>query len=40
MLAKVCSAAVDGIEASPVEVEVNAGFGDTNIVIMGCLTPQ
>jgi hypothetical protein len=25
MLAKVCSAAVNGIEAYPVEVEVNAG---------------
>jgi hypothetical protein len=29
MLAKVCSAAVLGIDAYPVEVEVNAGFGDT-----------
>jgi hypothetical protein len=28
MLAKVCSAAVNGIEAYPVEVEVNAGYGD------------
>jgi hypothetical protein len=35
MLAKVCSAAVNGIEAYPVEVEVNAGFGDTLIVIVG-----
>ena len=35
MLAKVCSAAVNGIEAYPVEVEVNAGFGDTFIVIVG-----
>jgi magnesium chelatase family protein len=35
MLAKVCSAAVNGIEAYPVEVEVNAGFGDTVIVIVG-----
>src|SRR5438552_1164519 len=35
MLAKVCSAAVNGIEAYPVEVEVNAGFGDTIIVIVG-----
>ena len=33
MLAKVCSAAVNGIEAYPVEVEVNAGFGDTIIVV-------
>ncbi len=35
MLAKVCSAAVNGIEAYPVEVEVNAGYGDTFIVIVG-----
>lgn len=35
MLAKVCSAAVNGIDAYPVEVEVNAGWGDTLIVIVG-----
>src|SRR3954463_1726175 len=35
MLAKVCSAAVNGIEAYPVEVEVNAGWGDSMIVIVG-----
>src|ERR1700674_650977 len=35
MLAKVCSAAVNGIEAYPVEVEVNAGYRDTVIVIVG-----
>ncbi len=35
MLAKVCSAAVNGIEAYPVEVEVNAGFGDTFIILLG-----
>src|SRR6188508_3327221 len=35
MLAKVCSAAVNGIEAFPVEVEVNAGWGETLIVIVG-----
>ena len=35
MLAKVCSAAVNGIEAYPVEVEVNSGYGDTIIVIVG-----
>jgi magnesium chelatase family protein len=35
MLAKVCSAAVNGIEAYPVEVEVNAGWGDTLIVVVG-----
>jgi magnesium chelatase family protein len=32
---KVCSAAVNGIEAYPVEVEVNAGWGDTIVVIVG-----
>ena len=35
MLAKVCSAAVNGIEAYPVDVEVNAGWGDTVVVIVG-----
>jgi len=35
MLAKVCSAAVHGIEAYPIEVEVNAGWGDTLIIIVG-----
>src|SRR5258708_20728757 len=35
MLAKVCSAAVNGMEAYQVEVEVNAGYGDTIIVIVG-----
>ena len=35
MLARVCSAAVNGIEAYPVEVEVNAGYGETIIVIVG-----
>jgi magnesium chelatase family protein len=35
MLAKVCSAAVNGIDAYPVEVEVNAGYGDTIIVVVG-----
>ncbi len=35
MLAKVCSAAVNGIEAYPVEVEVNAGWGDTLLVVVG-----
>ncbi|HET7626381.1 MAG TPA: YifB family Mg chelatase-like AAA ATPase [Verrucomicrobiae bacterium] len=35
MLAKVCSAAVNGIDAYPVEVEVNAGWGDTKIIIVG-----
>lgn len=35
MLSKVCSAALSGIEAYPIEVEVNAGWGDTVIVIVG-----
>jgi len=35
MLARVCSSAVNGIEAYPVEVEVNAGWGDTKIIIVG-----
>src|ERR1051325_11146152 len=35
MLSKVCSAAVNGIEAYPVEVEVNSGYGDTVVVIVG-----
>ena len=35
MLARVCSAAVNGIDAYPVEVEVNAGWGDTLIVVVG-----
>jgi hypothetical protein len=35
MLSKVCSAAVNGIDAYPVEVEVNVGYVDTLIVIVG-----
>lgn len=35
MFAKVCSAAVQGIEAYPVEVEVNSDYGDTVIVVVG-----
>jgi len=35
MLARVCSAALNGIEAYPVEVEVNAGYGDSVIVVVG-----
>ena len=35
MLARVLSAAVNGIEAFPVEVEVNCGRGDTIVVIVG-----
>ncbi|HZV36530.1 MAG TPA: magnesium chelatase domain-containing protein, partial [Verrucomicrobiae bacterium] len=35
MLSRVLSAAVNGIEAYPVEVEVNAGWGETLIVLVG-----
>ena len=35
MLSRVFSAAVNGIEAYPVEVEVNSGYGETVIVIVG-----
>ena len=35
MLSKVCSAEVNGIDAYPVEVEVNVGYGDTLIVVVG-----
>jgi magnesium chelatase family protein len=35
MLSKGCSAAVNGIDAHPVEVEVNEGYGDTLIVVVG-----
>ncbi|MGC8829727.1 MAG: YifB family Mg chelatase-like AAA ATPase [Verrucomicrobiia bacterium] len=35
MLSRVYSAAVHGIDAYPVEVEVNSGFGDTVSVIVG-----
>ena len=35
MLSRVLSAAVNGIEAYPIEVEVNAGYGDTKIIIVG-----
>jgi hypothetical protein len=39
MLAKVCSAAVNGIEAYPVEAEVNAGYGDTVLVMIVSISP-
>jgi hypothetical protein len=35
MLARVMAAAVNGIEAFPVEVDLNCGWGDTLIVIVG-----
>lgn len=36
MLATVNSAALNGIDAYPVEVEVNCGYGDTIIALFGC----
>jgi hypothetical protein len=39
MLARVLSAAVNGIEAFPVEVEVNSGWGDTLIVLIMLFSP-
>lgn len=35
MLAKVQSAAVQGVDAVPIEIEVNAGYGDMNLVVVG-----
>jgi hypothetical protein len=35
MLSKVSSAAVNGIEAYPVVVEVNSGWGDALVVLVG-----
>ncbi|MES1180690.1 MAG: hypothetical protein ABUL66_02380 [Verrucomicrobiota bacterium] len=35
MLSRVCSAAVNGIDAYAVEVEVNCGYGDTFIALVG-----
>ena len=40
MLSRVCSAAVNGIEAYPVEVEVNVGYGDTLVVMIATIHPQ
>jgi hypothetical protein len=34
MLSRVCSAAVNGIDAFAVEVEVNCGFGDSFVAIV------
>lgn len=40
MLARVCSAAVNGIDAYAVEVEVNCGFGETFIAFVVIITPE
>jgi hypothetical protein len=37
MLARVCSAALNGVDAYAVEVEVNCGYGDTFIAIISCI---
>lgn len=37
MLARVCSAAVNGIDAYAIEVEVNCGYGETFIAIISCI---
>ena len=39
MLVRVLSAAVNGIEAFPVEMEVNSGWGDTTVVMLSCNLP-
>jgi hypothetical protein len=39
MLARVLSAAANGIEAFPVEVEVNSGWGDSVVVIIMSISP-
>ena len=40
MLAKVCSAAVNGIEAYPVEVEVDSSWGESAAGIAGLNLPN
>jgi hypothetical protein len=40
MLARVLSAAVYGVDAFPVGVEVNSGWEDTVVVIVGNKTPK
>ena len=34
MLARVLSAAVNGVDAYPIEVEVNSGFGESLVVVV------
>jgi hypothetical protein len=40
MLAKIYSAAVYGVDAYEVEIEVNGAGGDPNIVIVGLFSPN
>jgi hypothetical protein len=35
IISRACSAAVNGIDAYAIEVEVNCGYGDTLIVVLG-----
>ena len=39
MLARVLSAAVNGVEAFPVEAEVNSGWGDATVVLIMSIPP-
>jgi hypothetical protein len=39
MLSHVCFAAVNGLDAYSVEVEVNDGYGDKIIVMISCIFP-
>jgi hypothetical protein len=40
MLSRACSAAVNGIDAYAIEVEVNCGYGDTFIAMVATKHPQ
>lgn len=40
MLSKACSAAVNSVDAYPVEVEVNSGYGDTLIAMLFWTLPR
>jgi hypothetical protein len=39
MLVRVLAAAVNGIEAFPVEVDVNSGWGETVVVLIMSISP-
>ena len=40
MFSRACSAAVNGIDAYAIEVEVNCGYGETFIAIIATNNPQ
>lgn len=40
MLSRVCSAALNGIAAYAVEVEVNCGYGETLVVMIAANTHE